>query len=60
MIKREYDNNKWYSKKTFDKYSNKNTKFYSEVRDGKLFIKDIDSLNIWSKVFFSGITENLK
>ena len=24
-------------KKTFDKYSNKNTKFYREVRDGKLF-----------------------
>lgn len=47
-------------KKAFDEYSNKNTKFYREVRNVKPFIKDIDSLNIWSKEFFSGITENLK
>lgn len=34
---------------------------YKEAKeDVKPFIKDIDSLNIWSKEFFSGITENLK
>ncbi|MBQ3142500.1 MAG: nucleotidyl transferase AbiEii/AbiGii toxin family protein [Bacilli bacterium] len=34
---------------------------YKEAKeDVKPFIKDIDSLNIWSKEFFSRITENLK
>ena len=34
---------------------------YKEAKeDVKPFIKDIDSLNTWSKEFFSGITENLK
>ena len=34
---------------------------YSEAKDDVMpFIKKMDSLNMWNKEFFIGITENLK